>query len=775
MSNMALNHAPLNSPRVNNDGSSKTQIFTSLESQDSNSLNMGAERKKRTRTGCVNCSRRRRKCDEAKPACTGCKRRGEECQWRMLGAFRDSNIKVLESDHPSMSQGVAVSKTKRQSRFKILNSATKTPRTKSAKHPGLEASVQRSELGSSLTPAPDAEATSLSVATTEVDSDPTPALIAQRIPSPSPAVNQGPSPPYSSDTSHPSRRIAHDRSPNHVDNEINENHLDVQSASPRSHYPPTIQCDFNAIPRPRDDSSNCYNSSPEYMVDDFNGLNGFPQNAQFRSSVTGSYQTVQSPLFDHSVFSDPADLVNDVFLPGSAYEALHTTLRNRQLWTARPDISNRRSSHDSLPMVHTPTAFSDAAGNFTRIERQTRQFEPGRRFELSPEREHILWENYLNEICSWLDMFDNNRHFASTFPQMAKSSTHLRYSILALSARQLERQKNQKSQSESLSLYQEAIHLLLPELGSKSTPVIASCVILCVLEMLSCNPKEWRRHLDGCAYLIQAAGINGFSGKEEQALFWCFARMDVCGGLISEEETIIPIHNWRPLDMSYNEAAQTFISSAKTNLDTYANYTVYLVARTLNVLFGCALKMSHPCTSCQSVPSDDGDSYVNRWAESFDRVEAWYENRPAQMKSIFSVAASEREGMDRAFPIALYGNGAAISGNQMYHVAALLLLQRKPKTLTLNKRPRSVLWHARQICAISASNAHHGCWTNALQPLWIAGKAMSHYSEHTAIIETLVRIERETGWATAWRVEDLKEFWGEYDNDVDCDVDMDPF
>lgn len=84
-------------------------------------------------------------------------------------------------------------------------------------------------------------------------------------------------------------------------------------------------------------------------------------------------------------------------------------------------------------------------------------------------------------------MFDNQRHFASTFTQMAKTSAHLRYSILALSARQLERQQNAKSQSESLSLYQEAIHLLLPELGSKTTPVIASCVILCVLEMLSCK------------------------------------------------------------------------------------------------------------------------------------------------------------------------------------------------------------------------------------------------------------------------------------------------
>lgn len=50
---------------------------------------------------------------------------------------------------------------------------------------------------------------------------------------------------------------------------------------------------------------------------------------------------------------------------------------------------------------------------------------------------------------------------------------------------------------------------------------------------------------------------------------------------------------------------------------------------------------------------------------------------------------------------------------------------------------------------------------------------MSHYSEHMAIVETLIRIERETGWATAWRVEDLKDLWGDYDNDDDCDVDMD--
>lgn len=86
-------------------------------------------------------------------------------------------------------------------------------------------------------------------------------------------------------------------------------------------------------------------------------------------------------------------------------------------------------------------------------------------------------------------MFDKYRHFASTFPQMAKPATHLRYSIKALSVRQIKRQQNEKSQSESLSLYQELIYLLLPELESKSTPVIASCVILCVLEMLGCMSR----------------------------------------------------------------------------------------------------------------------------------------------------------------------------------------------------------------------------------------------------------------------------------------------
>ncbi|KAJ5526157.1 hypothetical protein N7494_012807 [Penicillium frequentans] len=718
-----------------------------------------AERKRRTRTGCLNCSRRRRKCDEAKPTCTGCKRRGEDCQWRMLGSFRDANIKVLESDHPSMSQGGAVSNNKRQNKFKILNNVSNLPRSRDTKRQfetgtvlDLRVNLDQSDGHGLSPPSTKNNSTASASDVTAEDAQDYVAADTTHTPDTNPDQVMGLSPPLSGH-SQIQQGSSHECVRN-GDNQENVSQTGPLEETSQGKYSNNLHCDFEPPSLHDDASSSAYlNSSPEFMIDDLTALRNLTQNSQFQPSVPGSYES-HSPHFNHSIFSDPADFTNDVFLPGSTYEALHTTLRNRQLWTARPDVTSLCSPRGSIAHIHTPIPFSDSE-SFSRSGREPRRSRPGRFIDLSPEREHVLWQNYLNEICSWLDMFDNNHHFASTFPQMAKTAPHLRYSMLALSARQLERLQNKKSQSESLSLYQEAIHLLLPELENKTTPVIASCVILCVLEMLSCNPKEWRRHLDGCAYLIQAAGINGFSGKEEQALFWCFARMDLCGGLISEEETIIPIHNWRPRDMSCVEASLLFLSSAKNNFDTYANHTVYLCAETIGVLFGSGSKTPHPLYLLHA--------------------ELWHENRPNQMKPVFTVAAATpgHTRGNRPFPTVLYGNGDAISGNQLYHVCALLLLQRKPKTLTLSKKPKSVLWHARQICAISASNAHHGCWTNALQPLWIAGKVMSHYSEHAAIVETLVRIERETGWATTWRVEDLKEFWGDYDNDDDCDVDMD--
>ncbi|RDH17177.1 MFS sugar transporter [Aspergillus niger ATCC 13496] len=649
--------------------------------------------------------------DEAKPTCTGCKRRGDKCQWRVLGSFREANIKVLEPGHPSMNQ--TARGTRKQSKFKILNVVPSRPAGKERQAtPPVDgervSSPARSPPGSGEGVGEVAQTTVLEHVSGAAPDRP-PAVL-------SPGSNQAVSP------------ISHQ---SFHDEEVNIGN---------GHSPHPAE-----LPHPYPDEAPhqpYLHSSPEFVVDELTALRNLSNNpGPFPGPEV--YQSITSPLFDHSVFSDPANLTNDVFVPGSAYEALHTTLRNRQLWTARTEIPSRASTPASVLGYDGITPYDP------RTQRSRRaQSRPGREFELTAERENILWQNYLNEICLWLDMFDNHRHFASTFPQMAKSSPHLRYSILALSARQMERQQNKKSQSESLLLYQEAIHQLLPELEQKTTPVIASCVILCVLEMLSCNPKEWRRHLDGCAYLIQAAEINGFSGKEEQALFWCFARMDVCGGLISEEETIIPIHHWIPRDMTPTEASQLFLASNMTTFDTYANYTVFLCAQTLGVLFGGSSQLPASCMSCHYLSSPgEGESYVQRWQRLFDDVEQC--GREGKWGETVSDGAVWEWGC--------YFRKSALSCLRVASAAA--------------KTKDNIPATATEIGIMARAANLRYFRIEYSPPLWLAGKVMSHYSEHTAIIETLTRIERETGWATAWRVEDLKEFWGDEDEDVDVDMD----
>ena len=117
----------------------------------------------------------------------------------------------------------------------------------------------------------------------------------------------------------------------------------------------------------------------------------------------------------------------------------------------------------------------------------------------------------------------------------------------------------------------------------------------------------------------------------------------------------------------------------------------------------------------------------------------------------------------RAMFAVLFANAAAISGTQLYHTASIIMLQNRPTEVTLSpeQKLRGVLWHARQICAISISNHHHGAWTNSIQPLWIAGQCMSHPDEHRAILEILDKIEKASGWGTRWRANDLREFWGD--------------
>ncbi|OAA39091.1 hypothetical protein NOR_06351 [Metarhizium rileyi] len=478
-----------------------------------------------------------------------------------------------------------------------------------------------------------------------------------------------------------------------------------------------------------------------------------PQSLQMRLdpmpiSLVADYLDHNQPFTPNGAFFE-----DGIFLPGSAYHELHSTLRQHLIQEVRSNMSTRPATPrtvangldsengEGVAQDKPPSIVPDILSTTITTEQPI----------LSKDEECILWRNWFDEVAPWLDKFDIDRHFQYTLPTLAPSNDHLRYAILALSARQQELKTTTQPTDRSLALYQEAIHLLLPDLASRSTAAIASCVILCVLEMLSCSPKAWQRHLDGCASLMEAVGINGFVGGVDQALFWCFARMDVCGALISSVTTLIPVSHWVSKS-NIDDDVRMFRSIDK--FTGWANYAVYLTAQVLSILS----PLFNNITS--EVTNRSDSKFRIRWLRLWKYICDWQDERPPAFFPVMTMPSNETS----PFPTIIFSNPAAISGNQLYHTASVLMLQNKPLEVLLTPKPRSVLWHARRICAISISNDHHGAWTNAVQPLWVAGRCMSHPTEHKAILDILERIEKESGWGTKWRQEDLKSYWGDLED-----------
>ena len=122
-------------------------------------------------------------------------------------------------------------------------------------------------------------------------------------------------------------------------------------------------------------------------------------------------------------------------------------------------------------------------------------------------------------------MFDSQCTFRVQIPALARTFPALLNAILAISARQMERKEGIQDSFDSLELYQEAIRLLSPLLQMRDPKVVAACVLLCCLEMMSARAQDWRKHLEGCTALFESFEINGFSSGILQAVFWCYVRM----------------------------------------------------------------------------------------------------------------------------------------------------------------------------------------------------------------------------------------------------------
>lgn len=422
------------------------------------------------------------------------------------------------------------------------------------------------------------------------------------------------------------------------------------------------------------------------------------------------------------------------------------------LLTGIASLAPSRDASPALsdPVQDIPAAVSKQSFDFTRVS--------------IPKIRLINYlTNWIAECAPYLDKFDEARHFGVHVPIIAQDSPALFYAILAFSARQSERKACRDESYDSLELYQESIRLLTPGLQTKDPNVLVTACILACLELMSASPRNWRRHVEGCAALFKLFEVNGFSGGLLQAVFWCYARMELCGAISSNgaESTVLHIDDWAPSAIGSPGSKESrddwinsmFYQESRISPDMHANWVVYLCAKTCDLV--------HRRTKFLNFGElDDSDPrlFIEQWSRLWDRLQYWHEQRCPEMLPIKVKAPSDGQG----FPEILFVHWASISGNQLYHVACIMMLQIIPsgRVRSLSMPSWSALWHARRICGISLTNPHSGNLINAIQPLYIAGKLLSHPNEHLAIARLFMTIDRTTGWGAIWRLKDLERAWG---------------
>jgi hypothetical protein len=384
-------------------------------------------------------------------------------------------------------------------------------------------------------------------------------------------------------------------------------------------------------------------------------------------------------------------------------------------------------------------------------------------------------QNWVTESAPILDKFDTHHQFQIQVPIIARSSPAVLYAMITFSSRQMERRAAPEVERcyDSPELYQESIRLLSPALQAKDSKVLVAACILAAFELMSWNSNDWRRHLEGCAALLGFFGVHGFSGGIAQAMFWCYARMEVCGAIISDgtETAVLHVSKWVPSTTTPNDGEDSEFVRAllqyyghEWHPDMHANWATYLCAKVCDLRY----RRTQHMELGQAIHAVDSRSFSEQWHHLWKELQRWSDERPPAMLSMPNFLNDQQQNQT-PFPTILFSHNSAISGNQLYHTACILMLEMRPPELntTQGLTPESSpVWHARRICGISCTNPHKGSRVEAIQPLYIAGRLFTHDSERREIARLLRTIGRNTGWGASWRLRDLEAEWGcEYQAD----------
>lgn len=341
----------------------------------------------------------------------------------------------------------------------------------------------------------------------------------------------------------------------------------------------------------------------------------------------------------------------------------------------------------------------------------------------------------------------------------------------------------------------------------KSDEVLAAIALLATYELMDAPGTEWRAHLSALLLLdtpstalLSSPSINEIPRSiGNHSIFWNFARQDYLAAFIGETRTRLDttdVHLWRRFGLSIDDAGLLLPYSSE-HLDNHSMaepsdrammHTSFEEDAVCNALFWLLGKIVNFLAVGDGLQPGDyelppgfrnhigiaQESLLENWTQLAMELATWYETLPPTfIPSVRKVSDPHPDAIDQPIIPSQVWHAVPMcaSAMQHYHMARIILLINKPMESTAIRSSvtarlssyrviqQEVLRHSREIYAISMSDPADTVRIHSVQPLFVAGQCLTEPWERDTVLDLLVGIQRELGWATEYRIKTLMEQW----------------
>ncbi|EJT75874.1 hypothetical protein GGTG_05803 [Gaeumannomyces tritici R3-111a-1] len=414
--------------------------------------------------------------------------------------------------------------------------------------------------------------------------------------------------------------------------------------------------------------------------------------------------------------------------------------------------------------------------------------------ELNP-LETLLFRAFAERSALWMDLFDPYKHFSTCSIRLALRNFGLIKAILALQARHASVASDLKVQPKpgsvpevdptvAVQYYHEALcyvsRALQYQSYARSEEILCTAMVISTYEMLDAHMghgigrlspgqrrsvlSNWQRHLKGIFWIQRSQGVNGASGGLRQAVWWAWLRQDLWAAFREHRRCL---SFWRPV-IDYSDLTQCEL----------ADRSIYLLSQAVNYCADDPEIGSWIDAGATSALADESDEAVrrrcDRGAELMEMLERWksfigdgFQPLPTGARPLGAGVGVAAAKVWKPVWIHPPDFGVAL---QAYHFARILVCLHWPAVgggRYDDTKTQGILAEAVEaICGIAMEMTDHGCQLMSARCLFGAGLCVQTAAQQEGILELMEACEARSGWPLDAMRDDLRAEWRKRDTEM---------